>query len=566
MNPGRRSASAAELRDRLMTLGGKGATPEVPFLDWVGRVPEPKRGPLDFTRFPFQRELYEQGTEDRELVVKKATQVGISAFCIRWAMYWADQAGLTSLYVFPHQRQLADFSTTRIRPVIEGSEYLRERVGSSSAQSAMLKQLGSGYLYLRGSESVADLQAIDADALVLDEYDLLHSANIPDAERRLGASDRGLICRVGVPSLPGFGISELYASSDRRRWHVRCQRCAEWQPLTFAENIDVEALERVCRRCRRRLEAADGEWVPEFPDRDVRGYHVPRLIVPQLDVKTLVREWGHTDPARRQAFFNKDLGEEYAPADARLTAELIRAAQRDYPYPGRPVTQGWITMGVDVASVRGLHVRISEHQASGEKHALLIEEVQNFEALDDLMDIYGVHMCAIDAQPERRLARAFADRYAGRVYLVTYGQGSASEAPAFHDEERRMTISRVDAIDEVLESIRRQRNLLPRQLPPGYVSHLQAAIRAIERDQSGRRRAVYRSLGPDDYLHAEVFDSAAREVLDYRTILTDLREPRYAPLDDLVPEFRRSLLASYDDDPEYHPGPPGPGDELFIGF
>ena len=75
------------------------------------------------------------------------------------------------------------------------------------------------------------------------------------------------------------------------------------------------------------------------------------------------------------------------------------------------MSDGPITMGVDVASVRGLHVRISEHFDSGEKRALFIDEIQGFEGLCELMDRYGVHMCAIDAQPERRLARAFAERF-----------------------------------------------------------------------------------------------------------------------------------------------------------
>src|SRR5829696_2336078 len=121
---------AGELRRRLLALDLKGRAPEVPFAEWALWLPEPKRGTLDFDRFPFQRELYEQGSGEREVVIKKATQVGISALAIRWAMYWADQCGLTSLYVFPYQRQLADFSDTRIRRVIEASEYLRTRVAA----------------------------------------------------------------------------------------------------------------------------------------------------------------------------------------------------------------------------------------------------------------------------------------------------------------------------------------------------------------------------------------------------------------------------------------------------
>ena len=94
-----------------------------------------RAGTLDFERFPFQRELYERGADDRELVIKKATQVGVSAFCVRWAIYWAEQAGLTALYVFPYQRQLADFSAARIRPLL-GAEFLSDRVADGGVRNA----------------------------------------------------------------------------------------------------------------------------------------------------------------------------------------------------------------------------------------------------------------------------------------------------------------------------------------------------------------------------------------------------------------------------------------------
>jgi hypothetical protein len=303
----------------------------------------------------------------------------------------------------------------------------------------------------------------------------------------------------------------------------------------------------------------------EFPDRDVRGYHVSRLIVPQLDVKALLRDSRHSDPARRQAFYNKDLGEEYAAADARLTPDLIRAAQREYAYPSGPATDRWVTMGVDVASTRGLHVRVSEHLSSGEKLACLIAEVPGFESLYDLMDRYAVDMCVIDAQPERRLASAFAAQCDGRVYLATYSQTGTAEPLRVDIADRRVSISRVDAIDETLDLIRRQRNLLPRELPPGYASHLQAVVRATERDRSGRPRAVYRSLGPDDYLHAEVFDVSALNILEYHGLLRKLQKTEYVFLDDLIPEFERSSLGTWEDS-EYHPGPPEPDDYSYLGL
>ena len=86
--------------------------------EWSLPVPEPKFGTLDLTFFPYQKELYEQGWDDDEGVVMKCSQVGASAWLIRWAMFWPDTLGRTALYVFPKEKQLADFSNQRIRPLI----------------------------------------------------------------------------------------------------------------------------------------------------------------------------------------------------------------------------------------------------------------------------------------------------------------------------------------------------------------------------------------------------------------------------------------------------------------
>jgi hypothetical protein len=69
-----------------------------------------------------------------------------------------------------------------------------------------------------------------------------------------------------------------------------------------------------------------------------------------------------TRPDQGEAFYNRDLGEPYAPAEHRLSIDQIRACVHDdlrllpeLRYPERPVC-----MGVDVASTRALNVVIEE--------------------------------------------------------------------------------------------------------------------------------------------------------------------------------------------------------------
>jgi hypothetical protein len=48
--------------------------------------------------------------------------------------------------------------------------------------------------------------------------------------------------------------------------------------------------------------------------------------------------------------------------------------------------------------------------------------------------------------------------------------------------------------------------------------------------------------------------------------LSQVLEPEYVPLEDLIPDFQRTSLSRWDDEVEYHPGPPEPGEELYGAF
>jgi hypothetical protein len=537
----------------LLQKEGKAANRIFPFRKWALRVPEPKSGTLDFERFPFQKQLYTaHGADAAELVIMKSTQVGVSAYLLRWAMYHADLAGLTALYVFPKRQQMYDFADARIRAAILGSDYLTQRIPGGYVNNKGLKQVGLGWLYARGSESKADLDSVDADALVFDEYDSLRQENIPDAERRITGSLEGRIRRVGVPSIPGWGIDELYHEGDQRSWFVRCE-CGERQRLTYDDNVDEEAAKVVCAKCRRPLDVGRGEWVAAHPDREIRSYHIPRLIVPNTNMRTIITAHHRTNPYERQVHFNKDLGEAYAPSEGRLALDVIRAAQRDdIPLRGKPLKGGSpdiVTAGIDVASVRSLHVRIS---AVGENHkrALWIGEAEDFDAVEKLLNRFKVNMAAVDHLPEGRLARKLAEALPGRVFLVSFGTETQRQVITVDADARMTRVRRTEALDATLDGIREQRNLLPGELPHDYEKHLQSPIRVVEKNpDTGAHRVVYRSTGADDYAMAECYDLVAKELWLWRQATDDALREEMEPLDDVV-DFERAHLDGDDGDAE----------------
>ena len=542
----------------------RGDVAHVPLLEWALRVPEAKSGTLNFRRFPFQPEIYEaMGSSTREVVVRKGTQLGISAAVVRWAIYEADRNGATILYVFPTETHVHDFSDARVTPMVDGSDYLDSRRGDPF-NKGLKKFGGRGLVYFRGAENKRQLDSVDADGLALDEYDTLNQKNIPDAERRLsGPLSKGLIRRVGVPSLPQFGIGEQYDLSDRRKWLVQCgcghlsddaetnealvtPRGKGWQELDFWRNIDQERGLVVCAGCAEPLDVAGGRWVAQNPDSEIIGFHVWRAMVPDTRLNELVAASRKTTPYEVETFYNKDLGRPYAAKEARLTPEDLAAATRDYFLQPGYVGPNPVTMGVDVASERALNVRISELLGDDRKRALWIGEVDSFDELAALVDRYNVNLGVIDHLPETRLARSVAERFAGRIYLVSYASQGQLDVLKIDEEQRRCSVRRVEAIDYAVDMVRRQRNELPVNIPEGYVAHMTSNIRRVEVDEFNRVTVRWVATRPDDYLQAETYDCVAEALWWIRQQLDEANADFYTTLDQHL-EFSRSAVDNLED-------------------
>jgi hypothetical protein len=562
-----------------------------PLREWAQRIPTAKGTRLDFERFPFQPEIYDVfGDVDvKDADVMKGIQAGLSELITRLMLYMADIHGLTGMHVFPALRQMYDFSTTRINTLRETSEYVQSRTRLGNAMdwpwNKGLKRMGSGYCYYRGSESRNDLIAVDADLVCLDEYDSLDPRNVPEAERRVGGSLYGLLRRVGVPTDPEHGIARRFAQSDMREWHTACPSCGEWQTVEFDKNVDAAQERLVCHRCRKPLDVADGEWVKKHPERERPGFHVHRLLVPgdtplsRRRISEIVEASKRREPINVAAFWRNDLGLPYADVigglDRTAIAAAISAAESFYD---RPLFQehaydgtNIVTAGIDVASVRNLNVRISEHvdpltAVNPRKRALFVGEVEDFNELVRVLNRFQVRFAVIDHMPDSRLSYGLAERMPGRVWVVHYSSQQL-QAIVLDTANRRVSVQRVPAMDATIEILRAQRNLLPEDLPEDYVDHMVANRRKADRDQYGRQRVYYdNGTRPDDYFQAEVYDVVATEVAIIRMEAEQIEavQGQLTTLDQEL-EFERSRVADYDE-MEYRPGPrfggysPGPRD------
>lgn len=474
---------------------------------------------------------------EREIVIFKAGQMGASEFAVSYALHACDQRRATVLYVFPTEDDVSDFSMARINPALEASPYLSKLVvaGSSTekrgADRVTLKRVRDRFLYLRGAKVTPtgfapQLKSVDADVVIFDELDEMDPRAPAIGVKRLGHSAIGGRLDVSTPTHTGRGIHSRFLESDQREWHVRCEACGEQQPLTIDHIVhEWDEMERpvawhgmkegqayiACRKCGRELDRLGrGQWVAEFPERPVAGFHLTKLFSATANLNAIIDQLRTVNEAVRKECFNQDLGLPYKPRGGQLTEELLDACRRDYAHG--PIKGERPFMGVDVGNA--LHVVIrGPLNAEGERPQRFAGELATFDELGRLIRQYRPRRVVIDALPETRMARALqADFPDGLIWLAYYTESSKDEAPTRFDQKQgTVIVDRTRSLDATLSAFSEvmQESTLPaaaRSISGGdYYRHLTEPVRVVEH-LAGRAAtdvARYVSEKADHYAHAE---------------------------------------------------------------
>lgn len=505
--------------------------------------------PFSFDGFPWTRDFVDDFAPRK--VAKKPSQFGLTEAVLTEA-FWSvlvEQASV--LYCLPTDAAVSDFSASRFDPAIQISPAVK--AAFSNVSNVGHKRAGAANLWLRGARSKSDARSVDPRRLKLDEINEMEPAMVALLEERITGQVDGSVTLLSTPTIPKFGIDLEYEASDQKQWLVKCprKRCADWVWLDWASvkwaDDDASTAHIECPRCHApweeeyRLAAArTGRWVAQRPDvlakHGISGYWITRacsLVMPLWKIVAKYLKARH-DPTQLEHVMN-GFGVAFIVAGMKLTEERILATVRDYEQlSAAPDDVETTTMGVDVGSL--LHYRIStprpdprDPKGTG-RSVLRTGAVPNFEDLDELMRAFRVSRCVIDANPERRKAKEFQDRWggpgAGRVWLALYPNDPALLArwdEGAEDNERGMVqIHRTEAMDLTLSRFRYPAGSagtagdlpagtidLPRGLPSDFAEQLCAPVRVYETGKNGMQRAVYRENGADHYAHASLYDEVA---------------------------------------------------------
>lgn len=495
---------------------------------------QPYPGKWSFKHHPWTR-LMHDCTE--ELVIgQKAAQLGYTEAALNRVFYNIDIKGVSCLYVLPSEKpDASNFSTSRFDPALELAPHLQTMF--SDVKNIGHKRAGSANLFIRGSRSRSQLKSIPVGFIVFDEVDEMDQDNIPLAMERTSGQTSSQVMMISTPTIDNKGINKYFNNSTQDHFFFKCPHCSKMTELIYPDCLVITAdtvidprlydTKIICKECKQVLDhaaksdfLASGQWVSTYSDREVRGFYINQLYSPTVEPRKLAESFirAQTNPADEQEFYNSKLGLTHVVDGARITDKMLDNCIGLHTTVNSN-TNGFITMGVDVG--KWLNFVVYQWTRVGEGNdvntiarakLLKADKVGSFEELDGLMRAFRVSFCVIDANPERRKALEFAQRFFGHVRLCFYGNGVTGNTINVHkEEEHTVTVDRTTWLDMTLSRFKSGTVSLPKDISTEYKNHIKSLVRIYKKDTMGNPVGRYDKAESDDdhYAHASNYAEIA---------------------------------------------------------
>ena len=512
----------------------------VSLYDWVHEHRQLRMGgqykPFSLDGHEYMREWLLDPQPDT--VFEKGAQMGVSEHAVSWALWLADShEPVTVIYFFPNDGDVADFSNTRVRPVIERCDHLLNQV--ADINNVHLRQLGSSLVYFRGMFSKAATKSVPADAVIFDELDESNPTNKAQAMERMSHSPFKYRMELSTPTLPDYGIDIEFQRSDQRYWHVDCGCSAgiileDVFPNCMAvrnEGTDEEEVFYYCPKCgKERLDVCVPKvikeytgWVPKLPEnKHIRGYHTSQLFSKAIPAQRIWTEYKNT--RNMPEFYNSKLGMPYAGDRMPLTADMMRECCGNY---GLARTGKNVFIGIDQGDE--LHIIVIKPDVNtGQRKVIFAACLEDNDCWEQAIRIckgYENPVIVIDAMPEKHLARKLVDEFPGVAFMNYYNDNQKDAIVKDFDDKdpdkgRKITTHRTEMLDRMVDGFnftvqgRLDGIVLPNaQLPivQKIIAHCTAIAKLKQtktikvnggNQETGEVSYVYVHVRPDHFAHA----------------------------------------------------------------
>jgi len=511
---------------------------------WIDQekiVNEDKR-PIDLFRFYYLYDIYED--KSKKIAVIKSAQSGISTWAILRALHAGRYQGINQIHTLPTGGDATTFVQSKVNEIIKNNACLSTKMSKEDSDSVGQKQMGKGFLFYRGTKGKSSGIMITSDSNTYDEYDFSDHDNLGNFESRLeGADSLKMEAWISTPTYDKYGIAEKFEDSDQKYMRFNCPKCGKRQHMDWDKSVDQENERYRCWECDHTIdnkmfpiwyalsdkgdefEHIDMRWEARYPDREISGYWINQMMLPWKSPQELLKEYRDLKKEGQMEFFyNFKLGMPYQNVDSKVTAGLFYKNLTDKET-------------VELKSVMGIDVQGNElYCIIGNQDGIYaitkcVDEVNGlgkvikgkWDRASELMDVYDVDVCIVDATYKPNDVLAFANRHPHRVFMNWYQPSSKggdifrfNDETNFTDKGEKTFAEQIKVLTDRERAIDMLLHLLDdRQIPIMYIKddpafkemikHAETMYARVIENKDGTQRREWANTGKNDYFHALIY-------------------------------------------------------------
>ena len=338
-------------------------------------------GPWRTSRVPYAREIMNVLSTRhpaQRVVFMKPSQIAGTEIGLNWCGYVIHKAPGPMIMVLPDERMAERNSKTRIQPMIDACDPLRQRIRPprqrDSGNTVLTKEFPGGFLAMVSARSPNNLRMLPCRYAYMDEIDgyPIDAGGEGDPIELVITRTRTFAKRkvfmTSSPTIRGTSrIEKEFENSDKRRYYVPCPSCQHFQTLRF-ENLkyvsgEPDSVYYSCENCRYKIKnhhktwmLQRGEWRAENPGAEAVGFHLNALYSPVgwLSWAEVVSMWelAQRDVTKLKTFINTILAETWHEKGEAPAWESLYRRREQYKIGTVPAGGLFLTAGADVQKDR----------------------------------------------------------------------------------------------------------------------------------------------------------------------------------------------------------------------
>lgn len=328
------------------------------------------------------RAEYQRGIMDafndptiNQIIVMSSAQVGKTEILNNVVGYHIDQDPSPILVVQPTLDMAQTWSKDRLAPMLRDSPNLNGKIADprtrDSGNTTLHKTFAGGHVTSCGANSPSSLASRPIRVVLCDEVDRypISAGSEGDpvtlARKRAATFWNRKFAMFSTPTNKGASrIETSYEESDKRKFHIPCKDCGEYQELKWAnvtwDKENPTKANYVCPHCGSVWDDADrvkairkGHWVATAPFKGVAGFHISALYSPWTMLHEGVADFleAKKQPATLRVWINTFLGETWEEEGEAIDDYQVAERREDWGAKV-PMDCILITAGVDVQDDR----------------------------------------------------------------------------------------------------------------------------------------------------------------------------------------------------------------------